>query len=1021
MKLGNDIDLSAYGTGEGWMPIGIEGKPFNGHFDGNNKKITGLKINRPGSNYMGLFGRINGGTVENVGVVNADITGADIVGGVAGYVNGTVKNCYSSGSVSGSSSNVGGVVGLVNNNGIVENCVALNSSVSGTNYVGRVAGKIETGVLSNNYAFSRISGTWENKGLNEQDGENVTAQELFAKSFWTAAENWNDSPWDESVWIFADGKLPVLKGLEGLTEQNGDGGLYLLVRDIQYAKVELDKTSFTYDGSPQRPVLTVDFDGETLTEGTDYTVSVISAGGYESSDGIEIGTYNIKLTATGNFTGTVSTAFSIEKGNPPSDVQRTIEVFEKYRHNYEVKLTELLPGVTGTLGTVTFHPAIDENSAGLLDTLNYTSGDTLTLPVNAVSGVGKTAKAKVKVESTNYEDFNIVLTVETTVKQTVNISGVTMTGGVYNGSPYEYTGTPVFTLSSDGSPVNIENFTVLYQSTDGGGYSSSTAPTNAGEYMLTISVPDSSDIAYVGSQSYPFTIEKCPVKIKAEDKTMTSGGTLPAFTYIVEGQLSGDTALVGTPTLSCAANGRTPGSYPITVDLTGVSYTANYRAADPAFENGTLTVNPLSGVGGSSRDKDDSSDERRSTPVETVKIEIKVSGNIVTAIVTVKAEIYSSGRIMAAFSQAQISEAIDKAMTEAEKLGEGAITRIVLNVEAPESATTVQTSIPKDAVNNALKSGISSLTISTPAGNVTFDSDTLSGLSEEAEGNLKITITRVEASSLSPEALRIIGDRPVYDITVNGGSKEISRFEGEVTVSVPYTPKEGEDINAIVIYYINASGEPEVVTNGIYNPETGMVTFTTRHFSLYGVGYNKISFKDVAESAWYSKAVTFISAREITTGTGGGNFSPEANLTRGQFMVMLMKAYGIAPDPDPKDNFADAGNTYYTGYLAAAKRLNISKGVGNNMFEPEKDITRQEMFTLLYNELKAMGKLLEGTDGKPLSGFDDTDSIAPWAYDAMKYMAERGIISGNGGKLNPTGTTTRGEMAQVLYNLLSNI
>ena len=102
----------------------------------------------------------------------------------------------------------------------------------------------------------------------------MTAQELLAKSFWTAAENWNDSPWDESVWIFADGKLPVLKGLEGLAEQNGDGGLYLLVRDIQYAKVELDKTSFAYDGSPQRPVLTVDFDGETLTEGTDYTVSV---------------------------------------------------------------------------------------------------------------------------------------------------------------------------------------------------------------------------------------------------------------------------------------------------------------------------------------------------------------------------------------------------------------------------------------------------------------------------------------------------------------------------------------------------------------------------------------------------------------------------------------------------------------------------------------------------------------------------------------------------------------------------
>jgi len=62
---------------------------------------------------------------------------------------------------------------------------------------------------------------------------------------------------------------------------------------------------------------------------------------------------------------------------------------------------------------------------------------------------------------------------------------------------------------------------------------------------------------------------------------------------------------------------------------------------------------------------------------------------------------------------------------------------------------------------------------------------------------------------------------------------------------------------------------------------------------------------------------------------------------------MLLKAYEIAPDTSPADNFSDAGNTYYTGYLASAKRLGISGGVGNNMFAPDKNITRQEMFTLL--------------------------------------------------------------------------
>jgi hypothetical protein len=172
----------------------------------------------------------------------------------------------------------------------------------------------------------------------------------------------------------------------------------------------------------------------------------------------------------------------------------------------------------------------------------------------------------------------------------------------------------------------------------------------------------------------------------------------------------------------------------------------------------------------------------------------------------------------------------------------------------------------------------------------------------------------------------------------------------------------------------------------------------------------------------------FIAARDITTGTGGGNFSPEAKLTRGQFIVMLMKAYGIAPDenPDPAKNFADAGNTWYTGYLAAARRLGISAGVGNNMFAPDKEITRQEMFTLLYNALKAIGKLPGihgqsggGASGKAFSDFSDTDEIAPWAGDAMMVLVETGTISGSGNKLDPKGTATRAQMAQLLYNLLS--
>jgi len=199
----------------------------------------------------------------------------------------------------------------------------------------------------------------------------------------------------------------------------------------------------------------------------------------------------------------------------------------------------------------------------------------------------------------------------------------------------------------------------------------------------------------------------------------------------------------------------------------------------------------------------------------------------------------------------------------------------------------------------------------------------------------------------------------------------------------------------------------------------GSVTFTTTHFSYYAVGYNKVSFSDVAASAWYNKAVGFIAGRGITAGTGNGNYSSEAKLTRCEFLVMMLRAYGIAPDASPKDNFTDAGSTYYTGYLAAAKRLGITEGVGNNMFAPGKEITRQEMFTLLYNTLKVIKQLPQGDSGKSLSSFSDASDIASWAKEAMALLVETGTIGGNAGKLSPGSTTTRAEMAQVIYNLFS--
>ncbi|SBW08944.1 S-layer domain protein (fragment) [uncultured Eubacteriales bacterium] len=209
------------------------------------------------------------------------------------------------------------------------------------------------------------------------------------------------------------------------------------------------------------------------------------------------------------------------------------------------------------------------------------------------------------------------------------------------------------------------------------------------------------------------------------------------------------------------------------------------------------------------------------------------------------------------------------------------------------------------------------------------------------------------------------------------------------------------------------------VVPGRYDATTGLVTFTTTHFSKYVVGSNKISFSDVSASDWYADAVSFIAARQITIGTTADTFTPNGTLTRGQFIVMLMRAYGIEPGTDTADNFSDAGDVYYTAYLAKARQLGITNGVGNNRFAPDQAITRQDMFTLLYRALDTLGSLPKGSESVTISDYADSAAVSDYAEEAVGCFLKAGVITGAAGHLNPEDTTTRAEMAQVLYKLLS--
>jgi len=157
-KLTGDIDLS---DSEGlYVPY------LKADFDGDGFTISNPQINKSFANHLGMFGFIDGSTIQNVGVSKVYISGNMTVGGLAGMcLNGTIENSYATGNVSGERV-VGGLVGG-NRDGTIESSYA-KVDVSGENAVGGLVGvhhleSVEHTILKNSYATGNVSGE-ENVG-----------------------------------------------------------------------------------------------------------------------------------------------------------------------------------------------------------------------------------------------------------------------------------------------------------------------------------------------------------------------------------------------------------------------------------------------------------------------------------------------------------------------------------------------------------------------------------------------------------------------------------------------------------------------------------------------------------------------------------------------------------------------------------------------------------------------------------------------------------------------------------------
>ena len=251
----------------------------------------------------------------------------------------------------------------------------------------------------------------------------------------------------------------------------------------------------------------------------------------------------------------------------------------------------------------------------------------------------------------------------------------------------------------------------------------------------------------------------------------------------------------------------------------------------------------------------------------------------------------------------------------------------------------------------------------------------------------------------------------------HGDAKVSSRYadKGDWVYITAY-PDEGYEVDSVTV--TDSLGRSVKVTELSYDyflftmPGTNVdvkVTFRAKDYDV---------FYDVSRGDWYYKAVRFVHEKGIMEGTGTHYFSPEADLSRGMLATILYRLEG-SPSVSGYSGFTDVADTaYYAKAVAWAKANGIVNGVTATAYEPDTAVTREELAAILCRYAAFKGKDT-AISYDYLAGFSDANTSHVYARPALNWAVAYDIINGQGnGVLAPRATATRAEVAQVLMNYL---
>lgn len=323
----------------------------------------------------------------------------------------------------------------------------------------------------------------------------------------------------------------------------------------------------------------------------------------------------------------------------------------------------------------------------------------------------------------------------------------------------------------------------------------------------------------------------------------------------------------------------------------------------------------------------------------------------------------------------------------------------------------VEVVLESSSIDNIFNKGFDTLRLNTGIATFNITKDTF----KDSKNQITLSTSKLNASDINNlENVKIPSSSVIVDLLAKIDDKEVHEFNN-INVEIPYDLGD-QNKDKLKVFYINEENNSIEFIGGIYDEKSKSIVFETNHFSKYFIKEVKVNFDDLGSVKWAQEAIIAMAEKGIIKGKSGSKFSPNDNITRAEFATLITRMMDYKDDKAilPFKDVSPYG-WYYTS-VSSAYSNKLINGKSEDTFDPDGNITRQEMAKIIAKVLESKG--YKDSDIKQLDMFKDKENIALWAKESISLTVKEKIINGMEDKtFAPDEKATRAQAAVMLYRL----